>query len=159
MTINNNYNFGLLTDDGTASKPTSLQNLKSFQLIYETNTNTWTIGENILSDYSITYSNTTQNIGHASYDGLMVFNKKGKNFVILLQNSLQQFLTSSNYAIFSGPGTIPSINNLGGLQPTTYPELPTFINGYNGYNISSTLFSNASSDLKYISPITFYILD
>ena len=158
MTINNNYNFGLLTDDGNGTA-TSLQNVKSFQLIFDSNSNTWAIGQNTLTDYSITYSNTAQNVGHASYDGLMVFNKKGKNFVILVQNVLQQFLTSSNYAIFGGSGTIPTINTFDGLQPITYPELPTFINGYNGYNIANKMFTDTNSDLKYFSPITFYILD
>lgn len=158
MTINNNYNFGLLTDDGTTSNPTSLQNLKSFQITYN-NDGTFTVN-NTLDDYEVLYYNTTQTIPHSfSYSGLVVLNKKGNNFVILVDNTWQQFITSAQYLLFSNNGNtpnlsgIPSMNKLFGYEPVSYPELPTFINGYNGYNIPGTVFT--TNPTTY----TFYLMD
>lgn len=159
MTINNNYNFGLLTDDGTTSAPTSLQNLKSFTVLYDSNTSQFSIINN-LTDYEVLYYNTTQNgPNRLTYSGLVVFNKKGNNFVILCDNAFQQFITSAQYLLFSsngqGPNTsgIPSMNTLFGYEPVTYPELPTFINGYNGYNVPNNVFTNNPTTY------TFYIMD
>ena len=160
MTINNSYNFGLLTDDGTTTAPTSLQNLKSFTVLYDSNTSQFSIINN-LTDYEVLYYNTTQSTGgHGiNYSGLVVFNKKGNNFVILCNNTFQQFITSAQYLLFSsngrGPNTsgIPTMSTLFGYEPITYPELPTFINAYNGYNIPNTVFT--TNPTTY----TFYIMD
>ena len=160
MTINNNYNFGLLSDDGTTSNPTSLQNLKSFTLNYDSVTGLWSVQTNNLTDYFIEYYNKIQasnGPGATEFSGLVIYNKKGKNFVILLQNMLQQYLTSANYVIFTGPGTLPTLNNMSNLFKITYPEIPTFINGYNGYNIDKSIFNGAT--FNNLGTVTFYILD
>ena len=152
MTINNNYNFGLLTDDGTTTNPTSLQDLKSFCVTYDPSAGEWQIASD-LTDYEVLYFNKTQSVAHSTYGGLMVFNKKGKNFVIMCINQYQSLITSANFAYFTAPGTIPSMANLSATVPITYPELPTFINGFNGYNIPiGTLNVN-------VGEYTFYIMD
>ena len=161
MTINNSYNFGLLTDDGNGPS-TSLQNLKSFTISYNSNTSQFSVINN-LTGYEVLYYNTTQSTGgHGiNYSGLVVFNKKGNNFIIMCDNAFQQFITSAQFLLFNSNGQnpntnnsqIPSISTLFGYEAVTYPELPTFINGYNGYNIPNTVFT--SNPTTY----TFYIID
>ena len=146
---NSTYNFGLI------SGGSSLNNLKSFTVSLNSD-NLWVVNNNNLKDYFVEYYNrleVSNGPGTTEYAGLVVYNKKGKNFVILVQNALQQDITQANFISFTGPGTIPNLNNLGALISITYPELPTFINGYNGYNIPRSSFNTN------ISTYTFYIMD
>ena len=99
MTINNSYNFGLLTNDTSNS---SINNLKSFTITLNSNGD-WEVSSN-LSDYFIHYYNKVQvsnGPGAAEYSGLVVYNTKGKNFIILVQNSLQLTITQSNFISFT----------------------------------------------------------
>ena len=146
--INSNYNFGCLISNNF------LQNLKSFTITLNSD-NVWIVN-NSLDDYFVQYYNTEQSSngpGAIEYNGLVVYNKQGKNFVILLQNALEQYLTSANYLIFTGPGTLPNLNNLTALSSIPYPQLPTFINGYNGYNIPKGILNTN------LTTWTFYIID
>ena len=152
MTINNNYNFGLLSDDGTTSTPTSLQNLKSFTLTYNQSSGLWEVTSN-LKDYAVMYYNTNQsNSNGATYNGLIVYNAIGNNFVILVDNLVQSQITQANFVIF-GTHTKPTMDILEGTTSITYPELPTFINGNVGYNIPNSVLNSRNGIY------TFYIMD
>ena len=111
---------------------------------------------NNLTDYYVNYFNSTvtgNGPGASSYGGLMVYNTKGKNFVILVENQYQSLITSANYAYFGAPGTVPNINNFNSTGSITYPELPTFVNGFNGYNIPLNILN------INVGEYTFYIID
>ena len=152
MTINNNYNFGLLSDDGTTSKPTSLQNLKSFTLTYNQSSGLWELTSN-LKDYAVMYYNTNQsNSNGATYNGLIVYNVLGNNFVIMVQDQWQSQITQANFLIFA-THTKPNMDILQVSTSITYPELPTFINGNVGYNIPNSVLNPRNGIY------TFYIMD
>ena len=145
---NSTYNFGLITSSS------SINNLKSFTVTLNSE-GLWVVNST-LKDYFIEYYNRLQvseGPGATEYAGLVVYNKKGKNFVILLQNALQSNITQANYIIFTGPNTLPNLNNMSSLISITYPELPTFINGYNGYNIPRSVLNTN------MTTWTFYIMD
>lgn len=134
--VNNNYNFGLLTNSSALKTISFTVNI--------TPSNSFTLPQ-LPADYKIDYYYTGDN---NTISGIQIINKNNKPFLIIPSTQIAGYISSSAVYVITPHQSI--------TVPTTFPQSIAAI-GENQKYILDDIFSMSSG--LYPFPFTFYIID